>query len=69
MAKNHSQQTWLVSDLVFVEIAVEHPIQKEMHVVFGRGTRIVISQHDQIPLAAELIEFLCDRPCREGGRA
>ena len=67
MATNHSNQTWPVSDLTFVEIAVEHPIQKQMHVAFECGTRVVISQRDQIPLAAALIEFLRDRPRTEGG--
>ena len=69
MATNHSNQTWPVSDLTFVEIAVEHPIQKQMHVAFQCGTCVVISQRDQIPLAAELIEYLRSRPRTQGGAA
>jgi len=70
MATNHFNHTWPVSDLTFVEITVEHPLQTQMHVAFQCGTRVVISQRDQIPLAAELIEYLRNRPDRrEGGAA
>jgi len=67
MATNHSNQTWPVSDLTFVEISVEQPIQKQMHVAFQCGTCVVISQREQIPLAAELIEYLRNRPRTQGG--
>ena len=69
MATNQSYQTWPVSDLTFVEIAVEHPIQKQMHIAFQCGTCIVISQREQIPLAAELIEYLRERSRTQGGAA
>jgi len=67
MATNHSNHTWLVNDLTFVEISVERPIQKQMHSAFECGTCVVISQREQIPLAVELIEYLRDRPRTQGG--
>jgi hypothetical protein len=70
MATNHSNQTWPISDLTFVEISAGHPLQTQMHVAFECGIRVVISQRDQIPLAAELIEYLRERQDRrEGGVA
>lgn len=65
MATNHPNHTWPVSDLTFVEVAIEHPIQKQMHVAFDCGTRIVISQCDQIPLAGDSSSLSATAPGRK----
>jgi len=66
MATDHFYQTWPVSDLTFVEIAVEQPLQTQMHVRFDCGACIIVTHKDQIPLAAELIDYLRNRPQTRG---
>jgi len=50
-----SPKTWPVADALFVEVEIRHPRERQMHIHFEGGPRLVIGSSDQIPLAAELI--------------
>jgi len=49
---------WPVADALFVEIEISHPRERQMHIHFEGGPRLVIGGSEQIPLAAELIAHL-----------
>jgi len=64
---------WPVAEACFVEVEIAHPREHQMHLVFENGTRLVISDDSQLPLAAELIHQLrkIERRTarRKGGRS
>jgi len=53
-----SPKTWPVADALFVEVEIRHPRERQMHIPFEGGPRLVIGSSDQILLAAELIGHL-----------
>jgi len=64
-----SPKPWPVADALFVEIEICHPRERQMHIYFEGGPRLVIGSSDQIPLAAELIAHLRNMECAtKGGR-
>ena len=58
---------------MFVEVEIAHPRERQMHLLFQNGVRLVIGDSGDIPLAAELIIQLRKierrNPRQEGGRA
>ena len=58
MPKSKSSIPWSVADAMFVEVEIAHPRERQMHLVFDHGPRLVISHPEQVPLAAELIIHL-----------
>ena len=53
-----SSKPWPVAEACFVEVEISHPRERQMHILFEDGPRLVIAGPDQIPLAAELIVHL-----------
>ena len=65
-----SPKSWPVADAAFVEVEIQHPRERQMHILFEDGPRLVIGDLSQIPLAAELISHLRKIERRQkGGRA
>ena len=58
MPKSISPKPWAVEDVVFVEVEIQSPRERQMHVLFENGPRLIIGHSHQIPLAAELIAYL-----------
>jgi len=58
MPRSISPKQWPVEDVVFVEVEIQSPRQRQMHVLFENGPRLIIGHSSQIPLAAELISHL-----------
>lgn len=58
MPKSKSSKLWSVADALFVEVEIVHPRERQMHLIFDNGPRLVIGHPEQIPLAAELITHL-----------
>jgi len=58
MPKSISPKPWPVEDVVFVEVEIQSPRERQMHVVFENGPRLIIGHPSQIPLAADLIAYL-----------
>lgn len=55
---------------MFVEVEISHPRERQMHILFENGPRLVIGHSDQVPLAAELIVHLRKvERAQKGGRA
>lgn len=55
---------------MFVEVEISHPRERQMHILFEEGPRLVIGHSDQIPLAAELIVRLRKvERTQKGGRS
>ena len=73
MPTRKSTKPWPVADTVFVEVQIAHPCQRQMHLIFENGTRLVIADDSQLPLAAELIIALRKierrQSRRKGGRS
>jgi hypothetical protein len=46
---------WSLDEALFVEVEIAHPRKHQMHLFFQNGTRLVITNDSQLPLAAELI--------------
>jgi len=55
---------------MFVEVEISHPRERQMHILFEDGPRLIIGHSNQIPLAAELIAHLrkMELP-QKGGRS
>lgn len=65
-----SKKPWPVADVAFVEVQIQHPRERQMHIFFEDGPRLVIGDFDQIPLAAELIRHLRKlESTQKGGRS
>jgi hypothetical protein len=47
-----------VSRLLFVQVRIEHPHQRQIRIEFGDAITLVLIHADPIPLAARLSEFL-----------
>jgi len=47
-----------VEDVVFVEVEIQSPRERQMHIIFEHGPRLIIGDESQIPLAAALISYL-----------
>ncbi len=60
MSTSSNPLPWPVADVTFVRIRIEHPHRRQMRVEFDRGVTLVITDAEQIPLAARLIETLRD---------
>jgi len=58
MSKPRSPKPWPVDDVTFVEVEIHHSRERQMHIHFENGTRLIIGDSSQIPLAAELISYL-----------
>jgi hypothetical protein len=70
MSKSKSSKPWPVADAMFVEVEISHPRERQMHILFEEGPRLVIGHSDQIPLAAELIVRLRKvERTQKGGRS
>lgn len=58
---------------MFVEVEITHPTQRQIHLVFQNGVRLVIADNCQLPLAAQLIVELRKierrQSRRKGGRS
>lgn len=69
MSKPISPKSWLVEDVVFVEVELQSPRERQMHVLFEGGPKLIIGHSSQIPLAAELIAYLrkMEKTSRKGG--
>ncbi len=65
-----STKPWPVADATFVEVEIHHPRERQMHLIFEDGPRLIIGSPDQIPLAAEPIVYLRKmESTTKGGRA
>jgi hypothetical protein len=58
MSESKPPKPWPVADVLFVEVEICHPRERQMHIHFEGGPRLVIGNPEQIPLAAELIAHL-----------
>jgi len=55
---------------MFVEVEISHPRERQMHILFENGPRLIIAHSDQITLAAELIVHLRKvERAQKGGRS
>ena len=48
-----STKPWPVAEVTFVEVEIRHPRERQMHLIFEDGPRLIIGSPDQISLAAE----------------
>lgn len=55
MPRINPAKSWPLAEAAFVEVEVSHPRERQMHLIFQNGVRLVISDDSQLPLAAELI--------------
>jgi hypothetical protein len=73
MARPTKTKPWPVADATFVEVEIQHPRERQMHILFENGPRLIIGDQSQIPLAAELIVELRKierrQSRRKGGRS
>lgn len=70
MPKTNSAKPWPLADALFVEVEITHPSERQMHLLFQNGVRLVIGDDSQLPLAAELIVQLRKIESTEkGGRS
>ena len=58
MPKTTSAKPWPLADAMFVEVEITHPQERQMHLIFQNGIRLIIGNDSQLPLAAELIAQL-----------
>lgn len=58
MPKPKPSKPWLLADAMFVEVDITHPCERQMHLIFQNGVRLVIGDSCQLSLAAELIVHL-----------
>ncbi|MEN8716887.1 MAG: hypothetical protein ABF384_18410 [Verrucomicrobiales bacterium] len=67
-----STKPWPLAEACFVEVEIAHPCERQMHLIFENGARLVIYDDSQLPLAAELIIALRQierrQSRRKGGR-
>ena len=70
MPKPKRPKSWPAKDARYVEVSLADLTTRHLHVEFGHGIRIVVSNEDQLPLSAQLIEFLRREAnsARNGGR-
>ena len=63
---------WSLDEALFVEVEIAHPRKHQMHLFFQNGTRLVITNDSQLPVAAALIIALRQierrNAHRKGGR-
>ena len=71
MPKPKRPKSWPAKDVRYVEVSLADLPTRHLHVEFDHGIRIVVSNADQLPLSAQLIEFLRREAnsARNGGRA
>ena len=70
MPNTKSPKLWPVADAMFVEVEISHPRERQMHILFEDGPKLVIGHSDQVPLAAELIVHLRKvERAQKGGRS
>ena len=71
MPKPKRPKSWPAKDVRYVEVSLADLTTRHLHVEFDHGIRIVVSNADQLPLSAQLIEFLRREAnsARNGGRA
>ena len=71
MPKPKRPKSWPAKDVRYVEVSLADLTTRHLHVEFDHGIRIVVSNADQLPLSAQLIEFLRreTNSARNGGRA
>jgi hypothetical protein len=55
MPKTKSTKPWPLADAMFVEVEITHPRERQMHLIFQNGMRLVLGDDSQLPLAAALI--------------
>ena len=55
MPKINPAKSWPLAEAMFVEVEISHPRERQMHLIFQNGVRLVIGDDSQLPLAAELI--------------
>ncbi len=55
MPKTKSTKLWPLADAMFVEVEITHPRERQMHLIFQNGVRLVLGDDSQLPLAAALI--------------
>lgn len=53
-----STKPWPLADAMFVEVEITHPRERQMHLIFQNGVRLVLGDDSQLPLAAALIAQL-----------
>ena len=70
MPKPKRPKSWPVKDVRCVEVSLADLTTRHLHVEFDHGIRIVVSNEDQLPLSAQLIESLRREAnsTRNGGR-
>ena len=70
MPNTKSPKLWPVADAMFVEVEISHPRERQMHILFEDGPKLVIGHSDQVPLAAKLIVHLRKvERAQKGGRS
>jgi len=70
MSKPKPSKLWPLADAMFVEVEIVHPRERQMHLLFQNGIRLVIGHSGQIALAAELIVHLRKvERAQKGGRS
>jgi hypothetical protein len=55
MSKPKPCKPWPLADAMFVEVEITHPSERQRHLVFQNGVRLVIGDSNQIALAAGCI--------------
>lgn len=55
MPKTKFTKPWPLADAMFVEVEITHPRERQMHLIFQNGVRLVLGDDSQLPLAAALI--------------
>jgi hypothetical protein len=55
MPKTKSTKPWPLADAMFVEVEITHPRERQMHLIFQNGVRLILGDDSQLPLAAALI--------------
>ena len=58
MPKPKHPKSWPAKNVRYVEVSLADLTTRQLHVEFDHGIRIVVSNEDQLPLAAQLNEFL-----------
>ena len=58
MSQSKHSKPWPVQDVRYVEVNLSEFTTRHLHIEFEHGIRIIVANEKQIPLAAQLIEFL-----------
>lgn len=71
MPKSKHPKPWPVQDVHYVEVNLSDLTTRHLHIEFDHGVRIVVANEEQLPLAAQLIEYLRRQAnhTQSGGRA